>query len=181
DDAAQESTELKSAREHLTHAKDAWNRFASGSAQSLLAFRDSAAALRKQMEMLGDADMLGLAEAVVEVGEWLLSNRERMNESVALEVATVLLMFENALAGTASEFSEQARLLRGRLQDCIAGTLQPTAPDIPLLDEMSRKAAERLVMNQVVAEMQSNLRAIEQVLGVFFRDPGKRDQLAALD
>src|SRR5215467_7243330 len=141
DDAAQESTELKSAREHLTHAKDAWNRFASGSAQSLLAFRDSAAALRKQMEMLGDADMLGLAEAVVEVGEWLLSNRERMNESVALEVATVLLMFENALAGTASEFSEQARLLRGRLQDCIAGTLQPTAPDIPLLDEMSRKAA----------------------------------------
>src|SRR5215831_11850032 len=181
DEAAQESAELKSAREHLGHAKDAWNRFASGSAQSLLAFRDSAAALRKQIEALGDADMLGLTEAVVEIGEWLVSSRERMNESVALEVATVLLMYENALAGVLSEFSEQARLLRGRLKDCMAGTLQPTAPDIPLLDEMSRKAAERLVMNQVVAEMQANLRAIEQVLDVFFRDPGKRDELAALD
>ena len=181
DEAAQESAELKSAREHLGHAKDAWNRFASGSAQSLLAFRDSAAALRKQIEALGDADMLGLTEAVVEIGEWLASNRERMNESVALEVATVLLMFESALTGLLSEFSEQARLLRGRLKDCVAGTLQPTAPDIPLLDEMSRKAAERLIMNQVVAEMQANLRAIEQVLDVFFRDPGKRDELAALD
>jgi chemosensory pili system protein ChpA (sensor histidine kinase/response regulator) len=181
DDAAQESAELKSAREHLAHAKDAWNRFASGSAQSLLGFRDSAAALKKQIETLGDTELLGLADAVVEVGEWLVSDRARMSESVALEVATVLLMFENALAGVLSEFSEQARLLRGRLQDCMAGMLQPTAPDIPLLDEMSRKAAERLVMNQVVAEMQANLRAIEQVLDVFFRDPSKRDELAALD
>src|SRR5215471_6946228 len=181
DEPGEESAELKSAREHLAHAKDAWNRFASGSAPSLLAFRDSAAALKKQIGTLGDADLVGLADAVVEIGEWLVSNRERMSESVALEVATVLLMFENALAGAVSEFSEQARLLRDRLQDCMAGTLQPTAPDIPLLDEMSRKAAERLVMNQVVAEMQANLRAIEQVLDVFFRDPGKRDELAALD
>ena len=181
EDAAQESAELKAAREHLVHAKDAWNKFASGSAPSLLAFRDSAAALKKQIEALGDADLVGLADAVVGVGEWLLSNRERMSESVALEVATVLLMFETALGGVVSEFSEQARLLRARLQDCIAGTLQPTAPDIPLLDEMSRKAAERLVMNQVVAEMQANLRAIEQVLDLFFRDPGKRDELRALD
>src|SRR5262249_59181221 len=53
--------------------------------------------------------------------------------------------------------------------------------DIPMLDEMSRKAAERLVMNQVVAEMQSNLRSIEQVLDGFFRDSAKRDELASLD
>src|SRR5262249_10820481 len=79
DAAAQESAELKSAREHLAHAKDAWNRFASGSVQSLLAFRDSAAALKKQIEMLGDADMLGLVDAVVEVGEWLVSDRARMS------------------------------------------------------------------------------------------------------
>src|SRR5262249_11387173 len=70
---------------------------------------------------------------------------------------------------------------RSRLKDCIAGTLQPTAPDIPLLDEMSRKAAERLVMNQVVSEMQANLRTIEQVLDVFFRDTAKRGELGALD
>jgi chemosensory pili system protein ChpA (sensor histidine kinase/response regulator) len=181
DDAACESPELKSAREHLAHAKDAWNKFASGSASSLPAFRDSAAAFRKQVESLGEPDLAGLAEAVVEVGDWLESVSDGVSEAVALEVATVLLMFENALAGDFSEFGQQARLLRERLQDCIKGTLQPTAPDIPLLDEMSRKAAERLVMNQVVGEMQANLRTIEQVLDVFFRDPAKRDELASLD
>jgi chemosensory pili system protein ChpA (sensor histidine kinase/response regulator) len=181
DEAAQESPELKSAREQLTHAKDAWNKFASGSAPSLFAFSDNAAALRKQLASLGNVDLLGLADAIVEVGEWLASNREKMNEAVALEVATVLLLLESALGGALSEFSEQARLLRERLQDCIKGTLQPTAPDIPLLDEMSRKAAERLVMNQVVSEMQANLRAIEQVLDVFFRDSAKRGELVSLD
>jgi chemosensory pili system protein ChpA (sensor histidine kinase/response regulator) len=179
--AGQESPGLKGAREHLVHAKDAWNKFASGSAPSLLAFRDSTAALRKHIASLGDANLTGLAEGLVEIGEWLIAKREGASEAVALEVATVLLMLESALGGALSDFTEQARLLRGRLKDCIQGTLQPTAPDIPLLDEMSRMAAERLVMNQVVAEMQANLRSIEQVLDVFFRDSAKRNELASLD
>src|SRR5882672_9734291 len=181
EESAQEAPELKSAREHLVQAKDAWNKFASGNAPSLPVFRGSAAALRKQVAALGDADLLALAEGIVEIGDWLAAGKERMSESIALEVATVLLMMESALAGTFSEFGEQARLLRSRLQDCMKGTLQPTAPDIPLLDEMSRKAAERLVMNQVVNEMQANLRAIEQILDVFFRDSAKRGELAALE
>ena len=181
EEAAQESPELKSAREHLGHAKDAWNKFASGNAPSLPVFRDSAAALSKQTAALGDPDLLALADGIVEIGDWLAGGKERMSESVALEVATVLLMMESALAGAFSEFGEQARLLRSRLQDCMKGTLRPTAPDIPLLDEMSRKAAERLVMNQVVNEMQANLRAIEQILDVFFRDSAKRGELAALE
>jgi len=181
EEGAGESAELKAAREHLVHAKDAWNKFASGSAPSLLAFRDSTAALRKQIAALGEASLLGLADGLVEIGEWLIAKRDGMSEAVALEVATVLLMLESALGGTLSEFAEQARLLRRRLQDCIQGTLQPTAPDIPLLDEMSRKAAERLVMNQVVGEMQANLRSIEQVLDLFFRDSAKRQELVSLD
>jgi chemosensory pili system protein ChpA (sensor histidine kinase/response regulator) len=181
EEATQESPELKAAREHLGHAKDAWNKFASGNAPSLPVFRDSAAALGKQLAALGNADLLALADGIVEIGDWLAAGKERMSESVALEVATVLLMMESALGGMFSEFGEQARLLRLRLQDCMQGTLQPTTPDIPLLDEMSRKAAERLVMNQVVNEMQSNLRAIEQILDVFFRDSAKRDELVALE
>src|SRR5262245_16359909 len=181
DDGAQESAELKAAREHLVHAKDAWNKFASGSAPALLAFRDSTAALKKQVASLGEASLVELVDSLAEIGEWLAAKRDGMSEAVALEVATVLLMLESALGGTLSEFAEQARLLRGRLQDCVKGTLQPTAPDIPLLDEMSRKAAERLVMNQVVAEMQANLRSIEQVLDGFFRDSAKRQDLASLD
>jgi len=180
----EEMPALKSAREHLTHAKDAWNKFASGNPPSLLAFRDSAAALNDDAEHLGNTDLTALAGEVAGVGAWLTSNRENMSEAVALEVATALLLLENALAGFANlsgEFAQQAQLLRSRLKDCVLGKLRPGAPEIPLLDEMSRKAQERLLMNQVVSEMRANLRTIEQVLDAFFRDTTKRDELASLD
>src|SRR5882762_2844749 len=183
-DAVEENPALKSAREHLTHAKDAWNKFASGNPPSLLAFRDSAAALEDDAEHLGNADLAALAGEVAEVAAWLTSNRENMSEVVALEVATALLLLENALAGFAhlsGEFAQQAQLLRSRLEDCMLGKLRRGAPELPLLDEMSRKAQERLLMNQVVSEMRANLRTIEQVLDAFFRDPSKRDELASLD
>ena len=183
-DTIEENPALKSAREHLTHAKDAWNKFASGNPPSLLAFRDSAAGLRDDSDQLGNADLAGLAGEVAEVAAWLTSNRENMSEAVALEVATALLLLENALAGLAhlsGEFAQQAQLLRSRLEDCMLGKLRRSAPEIPLLDEMSRKAQERLLMNQVVSEMRANLRTIEQVLDTFFRDPAKRDELVSLE
>src|SRR6266571_1792241 len=182
--AAAELPALKSAREHLTHAKDAWNKFASGNPPSLLAFRDSASALKDSAGQLGNADLAALAGEVVGLAAWLTSNRERMSEAVALEGATALLLLENALAGFATlsgEFAQQAQLLCSRLKDCVLGKLRRTAPEIPLLDEMSRKAQERLLMSQVVSEMQANLRSVEQVLDAFFRDTAKRDELAALD
>ena len=182
--AAAEIPALKSGREHLTHAKDAWNKFASGNPPSLLAFRDSAVALKDAAAQLGNADLSSLAGEVAAVAAWLTSNREKMSEAVALEVATALLLIENALAGFAKlsgEFAQQAELLGSRLKDCVLGRLRRTAPEIPLLDEMARKAQERLLMNQVVSEMQANLRTIEQVLDAFFRDPAKRDELASLD
>src|SRR6266700_3096608 len=182
--AAAELPALKSAREHLTHAKDAWNKFASGNPPSLLAFRDSAGALKDSAGQLGNADLAALAGEVAGLAAWLTSNRERMSEAVALEGATALLLLENALAGFATlsgEFAQQAQLLCSRLKDCVLGKLRRTAPEIPLLDEMSRKAQERLLMSQVVSEMQANLRSVEQVLDAFFRDTAKRDELADLD
>src|SRR6266513_237054 len=180
----EERPALKSAREHLAHAKDAWNKFASGNPPSLLAFRDSATALKDDAGQLGNTDLTALAGEVAGVAAWLTANRENMSEAVALEVATALWLLENALAGLtnlAGEFARQAQLLRSRLKDCMLGKLRRTAPEIPLLDEMSRKAQERLLMSQVVSEMQANLRIIEQVLDAFFRDSSKRDELASLD
>jgi len=146
---------LKAAREHLAHAKDAWNKFASGNSPSLLAFRDSATALKDDAAHLGNTDLTTLAGEVAGVAAWLTVNRESMSEAVALEVATALLLLENALAGLTNlsgEFAQQAELLGSRLKDCMLGNLRRTAPEIPMLDEMSRKAQERLLMSQVVSE-----------------------------
>src|SRR5581483_4059327 len=175
---------LKPARDVLAQAKDAWNKFASGNPPSLLAFRDSAALLKDAAAKLGNGDLAGLARETATLATWLASNKDKMSEAIALEVATALLLLENALANLTNlgaEFTQQSALVCSRLKDCVLGKLLRTAPDIPLLDEMSRRAQERLLMNQVVAEMQTNLRTIEQALDGFFRDPAKREGLAGLD
>src|SRR5438309_1583337 len=77
--AAAELPALKSAREHLTHAKGAWNKFASGNPPSLLAFRDSASALKDSAGQLGNADLAALAGEVAGLAAWLTSNREKMS------------------------------------------------------------------------------------------------------
>src|SRR6266568_3171425 len=182
--APSELPALKSAREHLTHAKDAWNKFASGNPPSLLAFRDAAVALKDSAAQAGNNDVASLAREIAVIAAWLITHRDKMSEAVALEVATALLLLENALAGFASlsgEFAQQAQLVCSRLKDCVLGKLLRAAPEVPLLDEMSHKAQERLLMSHVVLEMQVNLRTIEQTLDTFFRDSSKREDLASLD
>jgi chemosensory pili system protein ChpA (sensor histidine kinase/response regulator) len=181
---ATEDPGLKPARDLLAQAKDAWNKFASGNPPSLIVFRDAASALRDAAAKLDNDDLAALARETATLATWLASNKDKMSEAIALEVATALLLIENALGNLANlgaEFTQQSELVCARLKDCVLGKLLRTAPDIPLLDEMSRRAQERLLMNQVVAEMQTNLRTIEQALDAFFRDPARRDGLAALD
>ena len=47
-----------------------------------------------------------------------------------------------------------------------------------VLDEMCKRAQERLLLAQVGREIQANLRHMEQVLDAFFRDNAKRAELA---
>ncbi|OGA27584.1 MAG: hypothetical protein A3I01_03630 [Betaproteobacteria bacterium RIFCSPLOWO2_02_FULL_65_24] len=187
DDGAQpppaEPAALKAAREALTQAKDAWNKYASGNAPSLIAFRSASGVLKDRTAEFGNSDTAALARELAVLATWLSSNTSKMSEAIALEVATALLLLENALANLASlgaDFVEQSQFVCARLKGCVLGKLLRTAPTIPLLDEMSRKAQERLVLSQVVTEMQANLRAIEQVLDAFFRDPARRGGLAVL-
>ncbi len=182
--APEEAAALKSARELLVQAKDAWNKFASGNPPSLLVFRDSTDALKNSAAQLGNQDVAALAAEIAAVAAWLASERDKMSEAVALEVATALLLLENALAGLSKlsgEFTQQAQVLGSRLKDCMLGKLPAGAPAIPLLDEMSRKAQERLLMSHVVSEIQANLRTIEQALDAFFRDSSRREELSTLD
>jgi chemosensory pili system protein ChpA (sensor histidine kinase/response regulator) len=179
-----ESAALKSARELLGQAKDAWNKFASGNAASLPAFRDSMTALEDRTARLGNRGLAALAKDIAGVADWLAAEPQKMSDAVALEVATALLLVENALAGFASlseEFTQQSQVVCARLKDSVLGKLLRGTPEIPLLDEMSRKAQERLLMNQVVVEIQANLRTIEQALDAFFRDSSRRGELGPLE
>ncbi|MGA8055339.1 MAG: Hpt domain-containing protein, partial [Burkholderiales bacterium] len=175
---------LAAMRELVVQAKGAWTKFSSGHLASLAGFGEQVAALGARAGELGNPDLGVLGRAMSAVASALAGHPERFGDATAMEVATTLLLVENALERLDSlspEFHEQAAVMSARLAACAKGEPPTAAPDVPLLDEMSRRAQERLLMAQVVAEMQSNLRAIEQALDAFFRAPDKRTELPGLD
>jgi chemosensory pili system protein ChpA (sensor histidine kinase/response regulator) len=183
-EGAPQNPALKALRELVGNAKTAWNKVASGHQPSLGNFREFVTQARARAAELKQQNLVLLSHDIVAITGWIGDATEKASDNVAMEVATALLLFENAaenFANLGDEFAQQAGLMHQRLQAIVKGeTLQEAAP-VPVLDEMSRRAQERLLMAQVVSEIQASLRAIEQALDAFFRDEAKRPELATLD
>ncbi len=174
--------DLRLLREIIGAAKDKWNRFSSGQSHELGGFVEQAERLRESGAALGNPDFSILASAIASVAVHLADKPGNVTESIALELATALLLAEHAVdsfARLSPEFPQQVMAMGSRLSACLSGQVPEVPP--PVLDEMSRKAQERMVMAQVVAEISSNLSTIESVLDGFFRDTGKRGDLPALE
>ena len=178
-----EEASLRSIRDILAAAKDKWNKFSAGQSHELSGFRDQAAQLKDKTAALGNADFARLANAISAVTVWIAENPDKVTESIALETATALLLAENAaenFSRLGEEFTAQVAAMGARLKASLSGQ-SAGGMAVPLLDEMSRKAQERLLMAQVVSEIKSNLGTIETALDAFFRDASKRAELSALD
>ncbi len=183
-EGAPQNPALKALRELVGNAKTAWNKVASGHQPSLANFREFVTQARARAAELKQQTLVLLLHDIVAITGWIGDATEKASDNVAMEVATALLLVENAaenFTNLGDEFAQQAGLMHQRLQAIVKGeTLQEAAP-VPVLDEMSRRAQERLLMAQVVSEIQASLRAIEQALDAFFRDATRRPELATLD
>lgn len=169
-------------RDLLGNAKDDWNRFCSGTAAALPRFHqrvDESCVLAVQ---LGHEGFTLLVNAISDMAETLRKDPLRHDETVAIEVATALLLAESSIGaypGLGEDFPLQVDAMVARLGALNRGeSLQALA--LPQLDDIARKAQERLLMAQVVREITANLATIEQALDAFFRNPAQRDGLAAL-
>jgi chemosensory pili system protein ChpA (sensor histidine kinase/response regulator) len=175
---------LRELRDILSPAKDAWLKFTAGSTDSLSNLRTQSRRLVEKAVALDNAPLDQLLQQINAGAETLASTPDRMNEMVAMEMATALLLAENTLEnylGATAEFNRQSEVQTQRLHASLQGTLNEVEiADIPLLDEISRQAQEKLLLAQVGQEIQSNLQHIEQVLDSFFRDTTKRDDLPGL-
>jgi chemosensory pili system protein ChpA (sensor histidine kinase/response regulator) len=183
-DGAPHQPILRELRELLGNAKLAWNKVAAGHQPSLSSFRELAGQCRERAEQLQQPDVLALSRDVTALAGFIGEQAARVNDSVAMEVATALLLLESAVENYATlgaEFAQEVEIMRTRLRACAKGETPKASTRVPALDEMSRRAQERLLMAQVVAEIQGSLRTIEQALDAFFRDPSKRSELAPLD
>ncbi len=171
-------------RDVIAMAEESWNKYCAGTAQSLPVFREQAGAIFALVEQLGHTDYRRLTQAIVAASNWLAEDSHRHSDALAMEIATAILLTQNAQENfqrLGSDFAHQVDVMVARMHACIAGTLPQSEAEIPLLDEMSRKAQEKMLIGQVAKEIQSNLAQIEQVLDTFFRDVEKRADLATLD
>jgi len=171
---------LREARDALVAGKDAWLKFTSGRAENLPKLKQTLATVHKHVAEVGNGTLMKLTAGLV---ERLNKMPPQITEPLAMEYATGMLLAESALENYASltpEFPKQVEAMLERLDAARAARPAAGAAAAPLLDEMSRRAQERLLLAQVGREIQANLRHMEQVLDAFFRDSSKRAELATL-
>ncbi len=171
---------LRDARESLVSAKDAWLKFASGRAENLPKLKQTLATVHKHVAEVGNGALMKLTAGLV---ERLNKMPNAIPETLAMEYATGMLLAESALenyANLTTEFPKQVETMLSRLDAARTARPMTGAAAAPLLDEMSKRAQERLLLAQVSREIQANLRHMEQVLDAFFRDSAKRAELASL-
>jgi chemosensory pili system protein ChpA (sensor histidine kinase/response regulator) len=176
---AVDSDALQQAREHLTHAKQLWNRIAAGDASMSTAFEDD------MHHLAAAGSRLGVPALAKFLGEFNGITRHaahsRPGDQLGLDVATCLLFVDNALANLTcldEHFALRADALSARLLSLVAGDALPPADS--WLDDMSRQAQQRHTMTVLAIEMQSNLRQVEKTLEDYFRDPNERAGLPSL-
>ncbi|HNL20883.1 MAG TPA: Hpt domain-containing protein, partial [Rhodocyclaceae bacterium] len=179
-----QDTQLRRLRECIAAAEDHWNRFCAGSANMLAPFAEQARNASTITGEIGHTDLKRLGQGLAAIANWLVEQPSRQSEAVAMEVATAILLLQNAQENfrrLGTDFAQQVDLMVARLHACIAGRPTDTGDAVPLLDEMTRRAQEKLLIGQVAREIQSNLAQIEQALDGYFRSPENGAALAALD
>ncbi|MEO1766456.1 Hpt domain-containing protein [Thiobacter aerophilum] len=173
---------LRELGELVAGAKEAWLKFTAGNPDALKAFHGHAARLADKARALEHPALDELLHGIAQGAARLMAGAPR-NETVDMEMATALLLAENAIenfAHLSPAFVGQAHVQGKRLAAALAGESLAEIEVVPLLDEMARRAQEKLLLAQVGTEIQTNLRQVEQVLDAFFRDHTKRAELPKL-
>lgn len=168
-------------RELVTAAKEDWNRLSADSVAALPPFHEHATRLAEEAAHT-PAPYAQLATAIREQADRLRRDPAQHNETLALEMATALLLAESALdnfSALDADFTEQVNIAVDRLALVALGK-NPGALTQPHLAILAHRAQERLLLGSVAREIRTNLGAIEQTLDAFFRDPTRQDALAAL-
>ena len=83
-------------REAIGHAKEAWNKYAAGIDSALAAFSQHASAVAERGWRLGNLDLATLAREIARVAAELEAAPRRLSDAATMEVATALLVAENA-------------------------------------------------------------------------------------
>ncbi|HVB47747.1 MAG TPA: Hpt domain-containing protein, partial [Burkholderiales bacterium] len=184
-DISQRLIVVRGLREAIGAAKEAWGKFAIGAETALATFVQLAHNAVEHASKLDNPEFGALTGEIERVALELQAAPAKMSEAVAMEVATALLVAESAAENYRRQppnFAQQAQTMLTRLKDAVSGARGTgPLPVEPLLDEVTRRAQDKLALDRALAEMQANLQRIEQILDAYFRDPAKGAEFGTLD
>lgn len=172
---------LRELRERLAKARDHWTLFCEGSAVALQDFDRHLQQLINATPPLARPAIDRLLVALGGFCAWLRKDPLKLSDTIAMEVATSLLLLDGLLGPTrqASQ-DEQVREAIERLEALMQGRPPSTAAPSAAV-EAAQRAQEREALEQLRHEILSNLAQIEQVLDSFFRHPERRSELGTLE
>ncbi len=175
---------LRGMREVVVAAKSAWMRYTAGHIHNIGPFVEQTTQMLDRSATLGRLELTRLIDELLALGKQLVAALTPPSESLSLEVATALLLIEDAIdrfTSLPAEFTQQCESMVVRLIYAREGRATQRAAESPLIDEMSRRAQERIAIAQLMSEIQTNLRDIEAELDGYFRDQSRRTELWKLD
>ena len=173
---------IRGMRDQVQEQKENWLKFASGNRASLEQFFTLSEPFYRAAQQQPNKDLTQVVQVLGAVGAHLRKTQGLGGEVLSLEMATALLFLESSLENysrLSSDFSAQANNIVARLKGAIAGATLPSSSvgASALMDDMSKRAQERMLMFQVGQEVQVNLATIEGALDTFFREPSKPAEL----
>ena len=176
---------IRGLRDQVQEQKENWLKFASGNHAALEQFVTQSEPFNAAAQQQPNKDLADVVQTMGTVGAHLRKTEVPASEAQALEMATALLFIESSLENyfhQSTDFGAQARNVVARLKGAMTGAALPPAAagSSALMDDMSKRAQERMLMFQVGQEVQVNLSTIEGSLDTFFRDPSKPAELTSL-
>ena len=172
---------LRAMRDELGTAKNMWLRVTLGRLDSLPKMRETIGHVHEHAVAIGNKALKDLTAALVSCLDAMPATAE-VPEVFAMEYATGILLAESAVSNygsLAENFPKQVVAMLARLDAARESRPIPKGT-APLLDDIFRRAQERVLLEQVGREIQVNLRRMEQVLDAFFRDTTKRAEIPTL-
>jgi len=175
---------LERLRGTLMQTNDIWREFCAGDQESLVSLSEYIDWLLHQAQQTECAPLIKLIEAMSNTAAYLHAQPQDMNEELAMEMATALLMIESILDDfykLPPELSHQVDVLVSRLQSVTAGDVNISElPALPFFNALESNTQDKDLLAQVAQEILTNLAQIESILDKFFFEPGERSGLPLL-
>ncbi|SDV99595.1 chemosensory pili system protein ChpA (sensor histidine kinase/response regulator) [Nitrosomonas eutropha] len=178
------ASDLQSMRVLLEDINDQWRKFNAEDQENI----SSLLALTEQLKVLisrvSCPPLEKLAGVIHGVLSYLRIRPQSMNEGIALDIASSLLLTENAIDNfhrLSPEFPSQVDALATRIRAVTTGKGEDIdLPDLPNPDQAGHLTQEKKLFKQVAQEVLANLAQVEDILDRFFFEPEIRNDLPLL-